>query len=449
MRSEHSTKSVVGSRGKSFPLFPGWKTTLLHYSSQFPHCVLLDSAGSEADRYGKYEVLVGLGDKDPVRYTHWEALKKAESRPAWRMGILTYDLKNRFEPVLQTRHYPTFPFPELYFFEPEIVIGVEKGKDTFWIEAKNPEEIAHRLLHNSRQQITPITPPQNGYRKNRSGGLTPNLSRSAYLKTIEAIRENIREGEVYEMNFCQEFSAHQHIEHPEKLYERLVHTSPMPFSTFTRIKDTYLLCASPERFLSHQQGQLLTQPIKGTAPRGITPEADQVQKDQLRTSLKERAENVMIVDLARNDLYRSCKTNSVEVPHLFEVQTFPQLHQLVSTVIGERNPETSPLEALKNAFPPGSMTGAPKIRACQLIDELERSRRGIYSGSVGYMDPEGNFDFNVVIRSLVYNSAKELLSYHVGGAITYDSQPGAEYNETLLKAKAIEEILGANAKKER
>jgi para-aminobenzoate synthetase component 1 len=190
---------------------------------------------------------------------------------------------------------------------------------------------------------------------------------------------------------------------------------------------------------------LVTQPIKGTRKRGITSEEDAALKQELFESEKERAENVMIVDLARNDLYRSSEVNSVEVPHLFEVKSFPQVHHLVSTITGRKRPDLTAWEVIGHAFPPGSMTGAPKVSACDWIDHYERSRRGIYAGSIGYFSPTGDFDLNVVIRTLIYQADSQVLSYHVGGAITYDSDPEAEYEETLVKAKAIAQLLGTES----
>jgi len=221
----------------------------------------------------------------------------------------------------------------------------------------------------------------------------------------------------------------------------LTGVSPVPFASYLRWQDCYLICASPERFLQLRGDQLCSQPIKGTAPRGMTSAADAAHRAYLAHSEKEQAENVMIVDLTRNDLHRSCRTGTVTVPQLFEIQVFPQVFQLVSTVVGQKRPELSVPQVLANTFPPGSMTGAPKVMTLGMIDRYEPLGRGLYAGSVGYFAPGGDFDFNVVIRSLIYDAREQLLSYHVGGAITYDSDPQREYEETLIKARAIRKLF--------
>jgi para-aminobenzoate synthetase component 1 len=215
----------------------------------------------------------------------------------------------------------------------------------------------------------------------------------------------------------------------------------VPFAAYIRLRDWHLISASPERFLRRQGDLLVSQPIKGTAPRGATPAEDKTLAWQLRHSLKEQAENVMIVDLTRNDLNRCCETDSVRVPHLFEIQTFPTLHQMVSTITGRLRPGLGWQEILAMTFPPGSMTGAPKVRVMELIDAFEPGARGVYAGSVGYVTPAGDFDTNVIIRTLVYDRAAGHLCYQVGGAITYDSDPAQEYAETQVKAAVMRALF--------
>lgn len=272
--------------------------------------------------------------------------------------------------------------------------------------------------------------------------LRPRLPKAAYLRAVVAIQEDILNGEVYELNLCQEFYAENVVLAPVDVFWRLMAASPAPFAGFVRWHDHFLLCASPERFLAHHGSQLLSQPIKGTIRRGTTPAEDEQQRQTLLHDEKERAENLMIVDLVRNDLARVAQTGTVRVPELFGLYPFRHLWQMISTVTADLRPATSLVDILRATFPMGSMTGAPKIRAMQLIEHYENSRRGLYSGSIGYVWPDGQFDFNVVIRSLQYRQDTGYLSFQVGSAITSDSDPEREYEECLLKAKALLEILG-------
>ena len=227
------------------------------------------------------------------------------------------------------------------------------------------------------------------------------------------------------------------------MFLQLSQHSPAPFSSFFRLNEHFILCASPERFLQKKGNKILSQPIKGTIKRGETIEEDQLLKQTLRNNLKEQSENVMIVDLVRNDLSHIAKDGSVKVDELFGIYTFPQVHQMISSISCEIKESIDAIDVIKACFPMGSMTGAPKVKAMELIDLYESSKRGVYSGSIGYFSPNGDFDFNVVIRSILYNDNKQKLSFSVGSAITHHSVPEEEYQETLIKAKAIFEVLGA------
>jgi len=254
---------------------------------------------------------------------------------------------------------------------------------------------------------------------------------------------HINRGDIYVTNFCQEFFAEDAIIDPVNVFLQLSQISPNPFASFFKWKDNYILGASPERFLAKRGDKLISQPIKGTAKRGKTEAEDEAIKQELRNHTKELQENVMIVDLVRNDLTRSAKPGTVKTEALFEIHSFNQLHQMISTIVCNLREDVSPVEALKNTFPMGSMTGAPKISAMQLMEQNERSRRGVYSGAIGYFSPDNDFDFNVVIRSLLYNAAEKYISFHAGSAITFHADPGKEYDECLLKAKAIMAVLGS------
>ena len=345
-------------------------------------------------------------------------------------GFLAYDLKNDIE-ALQSENFAGFAWPRLHFFTPETWLLWRA--DTLEIHGR-AEGILDQILAQPLPPISALAVP----------ALRPRLPKADYLRAVEAIREDILDGEVYELNLCQEFYAEDVALNPVEVFWQLMQASPAPFAGFVRWHDHFLLCASPERFLAHRDGQLVSQPIKGTIRRGLTPTEDEQQRQTLLHDEKERAENLMIVDLVRNDLARVAQTGTVRVPELFGLYPFRHLWQMISTVTADLRPGTSLAEILRATFPMGSMTGAPKIRAMQLIERYESSRRGLYSGSIGYVNADGNFDFNVVIRSLQYRQDTGYLSFQVGSAVTFDSDPEREYGECLLKAKALLEVLGTS-----
>ena len=224
-------------------------------------------------------------------------------------------------------------------------------------------------------------------------------------------------------------------------FTKLNQLSPSPFSSFQKHEKNYILSASPERFLKNEGGKIISQPIKGTRPRGESEVEDEALKKELRSDEKELAENMMIVDLVRNDLARSSKIGSVKVEEIFGIYSFKQVHQMISTVVSEKRTELDVFQVIKNAFPMGSMTGAPKVKVMQLIEQYENTKRGAFSGAAGYICPNGDFDFNVLIRSLFLSTKKDTYSFQAGSAITYDSIPEKEYEECMLKAKAIMELI--------
>jgi para-aminobenzoate synthetase component 1 len=252
---------------------------------------------------------------------------------------------------------------------------------------------------------------------------------------------HIHRGNIYEANFCQEFYAENLSIDALKIYTKLNQISKPPFATYVKLFDKYIMCASPERYLKKIGAKLISQPIKGTAPRSKDSEIDEKLKINLQKDEKERSENVMIVDLVRNDLSKSAEKGSVVVEELCEVYSFEQVHQMISTITSKVSSEIHPVRLLKETFPMGSMTGAPKYAAMQIIEELESFKRGVYSGAVGYFTPDSDFDFNVVIRSILYNESKRYVSYAVGSAITAKSVAEKEYQECVLKAKAMRQVL--------
>jgi para-aminobenzoate synthetase component 1 len=267
------------------------------------------------------------------------------------------------------------------------------------------------------------------------------IHKDEYFAKVNTMLNHIHRGDIYEANFCQEFFAEETQINPLETYNKLNRISKPPFAAFLKLNDKYLLSASPERYIKKEGQTITSQPIKGTAKRSENADEDAKLKAALERDIKERSENVMIVDLVRNDLSKTAIKGSVEVKELCKVYTFDQVHQMISTIQSKVSSDVSPIDIIKTTFPMGSMTGAPKISAMKIIEDLEETKRGLYSGAVGYFTPEGDFDFNVVIRSILYNETNQYVSYSVGGAITAKSDPLNEYEECLIKAKAMREVL--------
>ena len=399
----------------------------LHWGAHFAHCAYFEPNGLDYPQ-GPFERLLAVA---PTGAGAAHSLAELGAWPAaagFRCGFITYDAKNSIED-LTSRNFDAFSWPTLHFFTPQT-----------WLAWRAETLEIHGQSAGVLQQI--LAQPVAAHSLPQVPALRPRLPKADYLRAATAIREDILNGEVYELNLCQEFYAEKVALEPVEVFWRLMQASPAPFAGFVRWHDHFLLCASPERFLAHRDGQLISQPIKGTIRRGTTPETDEQQRQILFNDEKERAENLMIVDLVRNDLARVAQTGTVRVPELFGLYPFRHLWQMISTVAAERHSTVNLEDILRATFPMGSMTGAPKIRAMQLIEHYEASRRGLYSGSIGHVWPNGDFDFNVVIRSLQYRRDTGYLSFQVGSAITYDSDPEREYEECLLKAKALLEVLG-------
>ena len=350
----------------------------------------------------------------------------------WCFGHLGYDLKQETEQVINTKKNRV-QFPDLFFFVPQVVIRLDEAALHIGSLHPDHEKIFHVILSSNEN-----------YHANNAAPIKflDTIDKSDYITQIERIKAHISRGDCYEVNYCIEFFAGTSTINPLQVYEQLVQISPNPFSAYYRINDLFLLCASPERYLAKRGDQLFSQPIKGTVKRDQhNTAADDLLKNSLLNSTKERSENVMVVDLVRNDLSRVCKAASVKVDELFGVYTFPHLHHMISTVSGRLREGISFTDIIRASFPMGSMTGAPKKRVLELIDAYEPTARGIFSGALGYISPEGDFDFNVVIRSIVYNQSTQCLSYHVGSGITGYAEAEKEYAECLLKAEAIAGVL--------
>ena len=357
------------------------------------------------------------------------------SRTGWLFGYLSYDLKNEIE-QLDSKNDDELKFPLLHFFSPKVVIQIESNNATIFYDDEFISEIEATEIYQFAlsESIT----------KNElisKTDIQSKITKQEYVIAVNQLKQHIRKGDIYEINFCQEFFSENSIIDPVVVYEKLNTISEAPFSTFSKFGKHFILCASPERFLKKQGSKLISQPIKGTAKRSANKSEDEQLKKDLRNNLKEKSENVMIVDLVRNDLSHIAKRGTVEVEELQTIYSFKQVHQMISTVSCELKENISFTSILRSTFPMGSMTGAPKISAMKLIEEFESTKRGLYSGAVGYISPEGDFDFNVVIRSILYNSKNKYLSFMVGSAITDKANAEQEYEECLLKAKALFEVL--------
>jgi para-aminobenzoate synthetase component 1 len=420
-----------------------FRQQLILFGNNYKTFVFLDSNNytkkTTQYTYYEYDFLVGISVREEIKINKkngFEALKAfSRSNNDWIFGYLSYDLKNEIED-LTSNHIDEIVFPDLHFFVPEIVFTCKKEQiEIFYFQDQYSEQDIIKLLQSiEKSEINfPLAIPSDIK-------LNSSFSKADYLETVEKLKQHIQLGDIYEINLCQEFNFTSSID-PLSTFIKLKELSPTPFSCLYRLNDNYLICASPERFIKKSGTKIISQPIKGTIRRGKSEEEDNYLKEKLANDPKERSENVMIVDLVRNDLSRTAKKGTVKVEELYGIYSFQQVHQMISTVVSEVDESTDIIDVIKNAFPMGSMTGAPKIRAMQLIEQYEKTKRGLYSGAVGFITPDKNFDFNVVIRSILYNQAKNYVSFTVGGAITSLSEPENEFDECMVKAKAITELF--------
>ncbi|HSG53480.1 MAG TPA: aminodeoxychorismate synthase component I, partial [Rheinheimera sp.] len=299
---------------------------------------------------------------------------------------------------------------------------------------------AQERWHKLQQRLTQPTPETNGFALN--GNWQANMDKAGYTERFNQVQQYLLSGDCYQINLTQRFSApYQGDEW--RAYRMLRDKNAAPFSAFIRLPQGAVLSISPERFLQLHSGLVETKPIKGTRPRGLCPMTDAVEAETLRNSAKDRAENVMIVDLLRNDLGKVCSPGSVEVPALFAIESFPAVHHLVSTVTGKLSSEYSASDLLRGAFPGGSITGAPKVRAMEIIEQLEPQRRSVYCGAIGYINSNGDMDTNIAIRTLICSEGQ--IHCQAGGGIVADSEVNSEYQETLDKVNKILPVLAPKA----
>lgn len=432
----HPSTSLGAIDTFTFKNIHNFKLKALNWATQFEVCCYLDQNDYTAFGNYPFEAVLAIGVQDEIVALESEGAFKrfknfTQSNKDWLFGFLGYDLKNDTE-ALSSSNPDHLHFPELHFFRPEILLVIQNQQ----VEIIS-SHVAPHMVYTSIEKL-----PLTSFQPPAVNKLERKFSKQEYLSTIEAIKGNIKAGNIYEMNFCQEFYCNPATFDPYSTFVSLNQIAKAPFSAFYKYHDRYLLCASPERYLKKRGQKITSQPIKGTVKRGANSAEDLHLKTWLKHSKKDRSENVMIVDLVRNDLARCCIPGSVKVEELFGIYPFEQVYQMISTISGTLSPSTHWVDAIKASFPMGSMTGAPKVSAMELIESFEKSKRGLYSGAVGYITPDQDFDFNVVIRSLLYNKSNNYLSFQVGGAIVDGSQPEAEYEECLLKAKGILQTIG-------
>lgn len=408
------------------------------WANEHAVAIILDSNQAEMPyQLGEFQLIAAVDVLESVygeMPNAFETIKSFQSKHAFCIGWLSYDLKNEIE-SLSSSHPDGIDFAPSFLFVPKTLIRITNNlllSIETTDDSTDPEQLWNTIQSCSFTQ-----------KLSTSIVIQQRTSKENYIQRVDQIKQEIREGNVYEMNYCIEFFATPCSIDPLSYYHQLIERSPVPFGAFVKHHQQYVLCASPERFLCIQNEHVYSQPIKGTAARGKNETEDIALKHALRYSEKEIAENLMIVDLVRNDLAISCVTGSIRTPELFHIYTYPQVHQMISTIEGIRKPNLHIVDIIKNAFPMGSMTGAPKLSAMQFIESFEEVKRGLYSGCIGYLEGNEKADFNVVIRSIQFNAKTGYLNFMVGSAITIDSDAEAEYAECLLKAKAMLHVLGA------
>jgi para-aminobenzoate synthetase component 1 len=412
-----------------------FKKQLLIWSQQFREITFLDSNVdyNQDSKYSSYDLVLAVDAFMAIKtdYTKaFEDLYEHQSRMKdWLFGYMSYDLKNDVED-LKSNNFDGLQFPDLYFFQPKKLFFLKGNQLEIQYLNMCDDEVEVDFDEISQCSVFRIECSE-------IKNIQQRVSKEKYLEKVSKMLEYIYRGDIYEANFCMEFFAKDAEINPSQVYESLNAISEPPFAVYFKNKDNFLISASPERYLKKIDTKIISQPIKGTAKRSFDFELDEELKSNLSKDEKERSENIMIVDLVRNDLSHTATKGSVQVEELCQVYTFKQVHQMISTVVSEVENTTSPIQIIKSTFPMGSMTGAPKISAMNIIEELEETKRGLYSGAVGYFTPDGDFDFNVVIRSILYNSSNQYLSFSVGSAITSQSIPENEYEECLLKAQAM------------
>ena len=414
-----------------------FKNQLLIWSQQFDEVIWLDSNQYE-QKYSSYDAILAVEAFTSIQTDYHQGFEKLKEYQTlandWVFGYLTYDLKNDVE-ALKSQNTDGLEFPDLSFFQPKKIFLFKDNQVEIQYLKFVDDEINTDLedILNAQEVVT--NTEENNIK------IKLKIHKDEYFDKVNTLLNHIHNGDIYEANFCQEFYAENTQISPLETYNKLNTISKPPFAAFVKLYDKFALSASPERYIKKESQHIISQPIKGTAKRSLDKTEDNELKNNLIADDKERSENIMIVDLVRNDLSKTATKGSVKVEELCKIYTFDQVHQMISTVTSIVKPETHPVDILKSTFPMGSMTGAPKISAMKIIETLEATKRGLYSGAIGYFTPDNDFDFNVVIRTILYNATQKYVSYSGGGAITAKSDPLKEYEECLVKAKAMRTVL--------
>ena len=413
-----------------------FKHYLLAWAQQFREVVYLDS-NDYPQQYSSYDCILAVDAFTSIKtdyHNAFEDLKQYQQiTKDWLFGYLSYDLKNDIE-VLHSNNFDGLEFPDLFFFQPKKVFLLKGNSLEIQYLTMCDDEIERDFDEISLQIAD--------YKLQTTGVvIKQRISKENYFEKVSKILEHIHRGDIYEANFCMEFFAENATIDPLEKFIKLNKISKSPQAVYLKNNTIFLLCASPERYLKKEGELLVSQPIKGTAKRFLDPIEDEKSKKSLASDPKERSENIMVSDLVRNDLSRTAQKGSVKVEELCVIYSFEQVHQMITTITSKLDSHHTAVDAIKSTFPMGSMTGTPKVSVLKIVEDLEETKRGLYSGAVGYFTPNGDFDFNVVIRSILYNQEKKYASFSVGSAITSLSIPENEYEECLLKAKAMREVL--------
>lgn len=415
-----------------------FKAQLLKWSEQFQEVAWLDS-NHHKDTKSNYDAVMAVDAFTSIRTDYFHAFNELKEYQTamkdWIFGYLTYDLKNAVED-LSSKNFDGLNMPDLYFFQPKKLFLIKGTVVEFQYLLMVDDE-----LEEDFRDIESVVQSQRQEHQTSPLKVKLRMQKDQYFEHFQKIIDHIHRGDIYEVNLCQEFYAEDSSIDPLRTFLNLNAISKPPFACYFKYDEYHLLCASPERFMQRKENTLISQPIKGTSKRSQDPVEDARLLEHLKNDPKELSENVMIVDLVRNDLSKIAVKGSVKVEELCKVYSFLQVHQMISTIVAQVPDQTNSIDLIKGTFPMGSMTGAPKYTAMKIIEEQETFKRGLYSGAVGYFDPKGDFDFNVIIRSILYNSKKRYVSFSVGSAITAKSIPENEYEECLVKAKAMRDVL--------